>query len=162
LLPGVQPTASIFSAAGVPVISVSEETLGIVVRVEAGDVEDALNALVADGYDFLVDLLGSDTGEQLEVTYNVRCLADMRQVFVKTNTPYDGEVPSVWQVFPAALFPEREAAELFGMTFFGHPNPKRLLTSDDVEGLYMLRKSCLVRTEEEVTLLGDYRPERES
>jgi NADH-quinone oxidoreductase subunit C len=143
------------SAAGVPVIGVSEEALGTVVRVEPANIEKTLEALVADGYDFLADLSGSDDGERLTVTYIVRSLSDMRQLFVKTSTDYDGDVPSVWRVFPAACFPEREAAELYGMTFSGHPNLKRLLTSDDTEGIFLLRKSCLVRTEEEVTLLGD-------
>jgi NADH-quinone oxidoreductase subunit C len=149
----VDETASILAAAGVPVNGVSEETLGIVVRVEAANIEDTMRALVADGYDFMADLLGSDDGERLTVTYIIRCLADMRQVFVKTSADYDGDVPSVWRVFPAACFPEREAAELYGMTFSGHPNLKRLLTSEDTAGMFLLRKSCLVRTEEEVTLL---------
>ncbi len=34
---------------------------------------------------------------------------------MKATVAYDGEAPSVWHVFPAALYPEREAAELFGM-----------------------------------------------
>jgi NADH:ubiquinone oxidoreductase subunit C len=44
--------------------------------------------------------------------------------------------------------PERETAELFGLSLSGHPNPKRLLTTDGVPPL--LRKSVPVRTEEEV------------
>jgi len=42
---------------------------------------------------------------------------------------------------------------LFGLTFSGHPNLKRLLTSDEVD-VFLLRKDVPIRTEEEVTLLG--------
>ena len=54
----------------------------------------------------------------------------------------------MWEIYPAALFPEREAAELLGMTLTGHPNPKRLLTVEGTEPL--LRKSVAIRTAEEV------------
>ena len=39
-------------------------------------------------------------------------------------------------------------AELLGLTLAGHPNPKRLLTTDGIPPL--LRKSQLIRSEEEV------------
>ena len=152
--PDVNATADILSAADARVIGVSEEAYGVACLVEASNLDGALRALAADGYDYLVDLFGTDTGEAIEVTHHLRCLSDMREVFVKTVVPYDGEAPSCWQVYPAALFAEREAAELLGLTFAGHPNLKRLLTSDEVDG-FLLRKDVAIRTEEEVTLLGD-------
>ncbi len=152
--PDVSATASLLAAGGTRVTGISEEPLGVVCRLETGEVENALTTLKSEGYDFLVDLLAHDTGEALEVTWHIRSLADLREMYLKAPVPYDGEAPSVWQLYPAALFAEREAAELLGMSFPGHPNLKRLLTSDDVDG-FLLRKSLLIRTEEEVTLLGD-------
>src|SRR5438477_695979 len=52
----------------------------------------------------------------------------------------DGEaVPTVVGVWPTADWHEREAWDLFGIPFDGHPNPSRILMDDDWEG-HPLRK----------------------
>ncbi len=142
--------SSALSAAGVPA-EVSEEAIGAVARVPASDLVEALTALRdADcAFAMLIDLFGVDTGEQLELTYHLRSFARDEDAYVRVAAPYDGEVPSAWRVYPSALYPEREAAELFGLTFPGHPNLKRLLTTDEVE-LPLLRRSTAIRTQEEV------------
>ena len=141
--------ADILRAAGIAA-EASSEALGAVLRLESAAIADALAALNAAGFDFLVDLFATDTGERIEVTWHVRAFADRADLYLKALVDYDGDVPSVWRVFPAALYPEREAAELLGMTFTGHPNPKRLLTTDGTEPL--LRRSVLIRTAEEVRI----------
>jgi NADH-quinone oxidoreductase subunit C len=139
--------ADILAAAGIPA-DPSAEALGVVVRLEASRVADALGVLREAGYDFLVDLFGTDTGERIELTYHVRIFASHEDLFVKVLVDYEGEAPSVWRIFPAALYPEREAAELLGMSFPGHPNPKRLLTTEAVGPL--LRRSEQIRQAGEV------------
>jgi Ni,Fe-hydrogenase III component G len=52
-------------------------------------------------------------------------------------------------VHPGALYPEREIAEMFGLDLCGHPNPKRLLTTEDSPPA-LLRRSTPIRTDEEV------------
>jgi NADH-quinone oxidoreductase subunit C len=147
-MPATSP-ADILRLAGVDA-ETSEETLGLVARLDAARVADALAALQTVGYDFLVDLFGTDRDDRIELTYHVRALATHEDLYLKVTVAYDGEVPSVWRVHPAALYPEREAAELLGVSFPGHPNPKRLLTTDAVGPL--LRRSVLVRTAEEVQM----------
>ncbi|GAB4282264.1 MAG: hypothetical protein Kow0067_02210 [Coriobacteriia bacterium] len=127
---------------------VAETTLGTVARVPLGSVLDALRALRAAGFESLVDLDGTDTGELVELTYRVRSYAHGTEAYVKTTIAYGGELLSAWEVYPAALLPERETAELLGLTLAEHPNPKRLLTTDGVEPL--LRKSVEIRAREEV------------
>jgi NADH:ubiquinone oxidoreductase subunit C len=144
-----QTPADALRAAGIS-CEPADETLGAVVRLEAARIADALEVLRASGYDFLVDLFATDTGERLEVTWHVRAFDRHEDLYLKALVEYDGEAPSVWRIHPAALYPEREAAELLGMTFPGHPNPKRLLTVDGTEPL--LRRSVLIRTAEEVRL----------
>jgi NADH-quinone oxidoreductase subunit C len=48
-------------------------------------------------------------------------------------------VPSVVSVWPTADWHEREAWDLFGISFDGHPNPTRILMDEDWEG-HPLRK----------------------
>jgi len=131
------------------VVHTSEtELLGTVVRLDCVNVRPALGALAAGGFDQLVDMFATDTGEAIELTYHLRAFSGFETLFVKCTVEYDGELVSVWDIYPAALFPEREAAELLGMSLTGHPNPKRLLTVEGTEPL--LRKSVAIRGAQEV------------
>lgn len=143
--------AEILAAAGIT-SEVSEETLGLVVRLDASRAADALTAMRAAGFDFLVDLFGTDNGEAIDLTWHIRALASHEDVYFRATIDYDGEAPSVWRVFPAALYPERETAELLGVSFPGHPNPKRLLTTEGTDPL--LRRSVEIRGAEEVRIRG--------
>lgn len=126
------------------------ETVGenLVVRVSRDEVRLALETLKSAGFDFMVDLFGIDTGQAVDLVYLLRSFKRDEDVVVKLEVPYDGTLDSVWEVFPAAPFPEREAAEMFGLKLAGHPNPQRLLTTDGVPPL--LRKTVEIRDAEQV------------
>ncbi len=143
--------------AGVVAI-VSGERFGALGRIEAADAAPALAMLKTAGFTFFVDEFGADTGDALEVTWHVRQMAPVRDAYLRAALPYDGVLPSVWEVFPAALYPEREIAEMFGVTLVGHPNPKRLLTTDEI-GEPPLRKSVPVRERRAVARPGIVRDE---
>jgi len=125
-------------------------SLGVVVRVPSEAAPETLAALKASELDFalLVDMLGADTGEDVEITYHLRSFTRDEDVFVKCSLSYGGTLRSVWDTFASALLPERETAELFGLVLAGHPNPKRLLTTEGQEPL--LLKSVSIRTRKEV------------
>ena len=126
------------------------ESLGAVCRVSAADARKALVALRDSDISlgFLVDYFGIDTGEAVDIVYHLRSFARDEELFVKAAHDYGSVLSSVWDIFPAALMPERETAELFGLTLAGHPNPKRLLTTDGCPA-YLL-KSLEVRGADEV------------
>jgi NADH-quinone oxidoreductase subunit D len=125
-------------------------TLGPVCRVEAAAARAALIVLRDSGhpFPFLVDLFGIDTGEAVDVVYHVRAFSRDEDLVIKAAHAYGETLTSVWDVFPAALMPERELCELFGMRLDGHPNPKRMLTTDGCPPF--LRKEVQIRGQDEV------------
>lgn len=150
----MQPDATlitrVFGEAGVDYSLEPTESLGAVVRIAPADAPVALASLKAcsHSYTFLVDLFGIDTGEAVDVVYHVRSFVFDDEIHLKAAHPYGSAIHSVWEVHPAALLPERECAELFGLTLACHPNPKRLLTIEGMQPL--LRKDVAIRTAEEV------------
>jgi NADH-quinone oxidoreductase subunit C len=58
---------------------------------------------------------------------------------VKTALAEGQALATVTGLWPSAGFDEREAWEMFGIVFEGHPDLRRLLTTDDFEG-FPLRK----------------------
>jgi len=150
LLPDATVVKHILAEAGLADTDVQETTLGLVCTVAPAEVAPAFAALKDSELDFvmLVDLMGTDTGEDIELSYHLRSFTRDEELHVKCTVAYDAEIASVWNAYPSALMPERETAELLGLTLSGHPNPKRLLTVDGVEPL--LRKSSLIRTLQEV------------
>jgi NADH-quinone oxidoreductase subunit C len=61
------------------------------------------------------------------------------RVRVKVETDETTPVPSICEVFPGANWFEREAYDLYGILFTGHPELRRLLTDYGFEG-HPLRK----------------------
>jgi NADH-quinone oxidoreductase subunit C len=82
-----------------------------------------------------------DVEERYEV---ISCLSDVTQGdFVLLSTQLskdDPTIPTLVEVFGGANWHEREAAEMFGIVFDGHPNLKNLYLPDEFEG-HPLRKT---------------------
>lgn len=135
--------------AGISGVETATGALGVVVRLPAAQVPAAIRALKESelGFVMLVDLFGTDTGEDVEVTYHLRSLSRDEELYVRCSLPYESVLHSVWNSYASALLPERETAELFGLTLAGHPNPARLLTTEDTPPL--LLRSVPIRTPEE-------------
>ncbi|MFP3908643.1 MAG: NADH-quinone oxidoreductase subunit C [Archaeoglobaceae archaeon] len=90
--------------------------------------------------DFLASLSGADYEDRIEVIYFIGSYSDGIIFTARTKLPKESpEVNSVVEVWPTAGFHEREAAELFGITFNNHPYPRHLLLPEDFEG-HPLRK----------------------
>ena len=84
----------------------------------------------------------------MDAVYHLRSFTRDEEVYVKAAQPYGSDLASVWEIYPAALMPERELAEMFGLSLSGHPNPKHLLVTSGIEPL--LLKRIAIRTAEEV------------
>ena len=94
-------------------------------------------------FNFMMDLAGADypeRTERFEVVYHLYSLATKKRVRLKVRVAEaDLVLPSIHSLYKAANWFEREAFDLFGIRFEGHPNLKRILTFDEFEG-HPLRK----------------------
>jgi len=93
-------------------------------------------------YDFkvLMNLNSVDYPENFTVVYHLNSLTYLHKVTVKVELDKaDPQVPSITSVWNAANVQEREAYDLMGIVFTGHPNLKRILLVDDFVG-HPLRK----------------------
>lgn len=96
--------------------------------VEAGEWIRALAGMKADGYRFLDYLTAIDRGDQIEVVAHVVDPDTGRHRLVSTRVAAShGSIGSITSLFPGANWHEREAAEMFGIEFIGHPDPSPLL-----------------------------------
>jgi|CXWL01.1.fsa_nt_gi NADH-quinone oxidoreductase subunit C len=79
--------------------------------------------------------------EGLEVVYHLSSFTKAHKLTVKTRVTYaDANVPSVAGVYRAAEWHEREARDMFGINFTGHPDLRPLLLPEDMTDHFPLRK----------------------
>ncbi|HUZ11933.1 MAG TPA: NADH-quinone oxidoreductase subunit C [Caulobacteraceae bacterium] len=85
----------------------------------------------------LIDLCGADYPQRerrFDIVYHLLSLTWNRRIRVKVETDEDTPVPSVTGVYPAADWFEREAFDLYGIFFEGHPDLRRILTDYGFHG----------------------------
>lgn len=94
-------------------------------------------------FDLLLDLCGvdyPDRAERFEAVYHLYSLPRGKRLRLKVPVAAsDPVLPSLVPVWKAANWFEREAYEMFGLRFTGHPNLRRLLTHEAFQG-HPLRK----------------------
>jgi NADH-quinone oxidoreductase subunit C len=91
-------------------------------------------------FDFLFCVTCVDWKTHLTMVYHLR--STMRQDIVVVKAKLDRanpQVATVSDIWRTAEFHEREAYDLFGVQFIGHPDLRRLFLTDDYEG-FPLRK----------------------
>ena len=112
-----------------------------------------LEALHAEGHRFCADLCGVDQltnvdrhlpdgiePQRFEVVVTLRDLTASRHVRIRCQVPaVDTRVPTTFPLWPGTEAMEREAYDLLGIVFTGHPDLTRILLPDDWEG-HPLRK----------------------
>src|ERR1700744_5218082 len=76
---------------------------------------------------------------RFDVVYHLLSPTKNRRIRVKIEAGEETRIPSIIEVFPGALWFEREAYDLYGVLFTGHPDLRRLLTDYGFDG-YPLRK----------------------
>lgn len=90
----------------------------------------------------LQDVCGADyptRPNRFEVVYHLLSVRHNQRLRVKTYCDELTAVPSVNNIYPSANWFEREAYDMYGIIFLGHPDLRRILTDYGFEG-YPLRK----------------------
>jgi len=117
----------------------------VTVTVARDDIVKVMTMLRDDpafGFEVLIDICGVDypaRDERFDVVYHLLSLRKNQRIRVKVTTDEDHPVPSIVGVHPAANWFEREAYDMYGILFSGHPDLRRLLTDYGFEG-HPLRK----------------------
>ena len=114
------------------------------IRVAAGDVTEVMRALHDEpelSFQLLVDLAGVDTGEVMQVVYHLwsATTPDWLRVVADGLSREDPRVPSVTFLWKGAEWMEREAYDMFGITFEGNRDLRRIYMPPDYQS-FPLRK----------------------
>ena len=127
-------------------------------RLDREQLRARLEALRAEGVTMLLDIGGVDYPERtprFDVVYHLLALPTVpaspaeigkpRRIRLLVGVPGDDPtLPSVVDLWPNADWAEREIFDLFGLTFTGHPNLRRIQMPDDWIG-HPLRKDYPLR-----------------
>ena len=112
-----------------------------------------VESLKGSGFEMCSDLCGIDyldhmtrslpdgvTPDRFEVVVNLLSLSAKRRVRIRVQVPETAPVvDSLFEVYPGTEAMEREAFDLFGIQFTGHPDLSRILMPEEWEG-HPLRK----------------------
>ena len=135
-------TAALQSALGDKLVSVSDALDEVTVVVDAANLLSAAAILRDDAaltFEQVIDLCGVDyseygggvrEGRRFAVVYHLLSLAHNWRMRLRVFAPDDGfpVLASVTGLWSAADWYEREAFDLYGIMFTGHPDLRRLLT----------------------------------
>lgn len=124
-----------------------------VVYVDPASVHDVIRWLhddPAQRYDFLSDVTAveyRDAEVPMEVVWHLRSLPYRRFLRIKAQLPKGAllDIASVYDIYRAADWLERECYDMFGIRFVGHPDLRRLLMWESYKEGYPLRKDFPLR-----------------
>ncbi|HEY7589706.1 MAG TPA: NADH-quinone oxidoreductase subunit C [Candidatus Limnocylindrales bacterium] len=114
------------------------------IRIAASDVTDTMRTLHDDPdlrFELLADLCGVDTGTHMQVVYHLYSTTtpDWLRVIADGLSRSDPRAPSVTFLWKGAEWMEREAYDMFGITFEGNRDLRRIYMPPDYTS-FPLRK----------------------
>ncbi len=131
------------------------------VTLPAAQIREAITYLRKAGYEQLSDIFGIDyqgdpehQGARFHVVYNLYAINEGERLMLRVAVQDGESIPSITPQWTAAGFMEREVYDMFGIEFDGHPDLRKLITPEDLDG-FPLRKDFPIG--ESPTLFGDGR-----
>ncbi|MGB5302100.1 MAG: NADH dehydrogenase (quinone) subunit D [Gemmatimonadota bacterium] len=122
-----------------------------VVTIDPARVHDALSFLKTDAaqsYDLLLDVMGADPGGGvgIQVWYQLWSMKHGHMLRLLALLPRANlSVQSAVDLYPAADWLEREAYDMYGVSFEGHPDLRRILMPENYDEGFPLRKDFPLR-----------------
>ena len=135
-------SVSLITALGTKIVRQVEALAELTVEIRAADLKDVMTTLRDHNglrFEQLIDLCGMDystygdgtwEGKRYATVYHLLSLNKNRRLRVRVFAEHDDfpMLASVIDVWPAANWFEREAFDLYGIVFEGHPDLRRILT----------------------------------
>ena len=148
--PSVDPLRAQFGAAIARHAVSCGDTIVYVQRERVHDVLAWLRDTPGQQFDYLTDVTAveyRDPERPLEVVWQLRSLPRKADLRVKAELDQRGplEVQSVWDLWRGADWLEREVYDMFGISFAGHPDLRRILMWETYAEGYPLRKDFPLR-----------------
>ncbi len=109
---------------------------------------------------YLVDIAGVDYFERVprfEVVYHLYSTLTKLIICLKVRVNDGEDVPSVTDIWRSANFPEREAYDMFGIIFSGHPDLRRIYLEEGWEGFPLRKDYPLKGYKDEYNPFGEER-----
>ncbi|MGH9297314.1 MAG: NADH-quinone oxidoreductase subunit C [Acidimicrobiales bacterium] len=149
-----EEVSSIPQLAGIPAATVRGQ---LVLHPSREDYLKVCRALKDGGFEMCADLCAVDylnhpgrelpggvKGERFELVLNLLSLEHRRRVVVRVQlSEADPSIETLFRLYPGSEAMEREAFDMFGLVFDGHPDLTRILMPEDWEG-HPLRKDYSV------------------
>ena len=111
------------------------------VIVDKEEVVSICDFLKRHGYTLSASISGVELPDKFEIVYHLFSISKATWCVVETFTSKDDPfVPSVYEVFKAADWQEREIYDMFGIIFEGHPDLRRILLEEGEDEFFPLRK----------------------
>lgn len=112
----------------------------ILVQVSKDHLRNVIASLKDEGFTHLVGITALQTENGFELLYHLSKAGTL--LTVRIDLPLDDDVaPTITDIIPGALLYEREAHDLFGIKFEGHPDLKPFILPDNWPAdVYPLRK----------------------
>ena len=102
---------------------------------------EGLTLARAEGLVMLTDVMGIDylsypghRGERFTVLYNVHDLTGRARLFLRVDLADGESLPTATGLWKGANYLEREVFDMFGVVFDGHPDLRKILTPEDLDG----------------------------
>lgn len=117
----------------------------LTLNVKVDDILEVISFLKRDPqcqFISFIDISGADypsRPQRFDVVYHLLSPHQNHRIRVKVQADEETQVPSITGIFPGADWFEREAYDLYGILFSGHPDLRRILTDYGFDG-HPLRK----------------------
>jgi NADH-quinone oxidoreductase subunit C len=101
-------------------------------QVPMAKLREAANACKDAGF-YLESVTALDFEDTAELVYHLNCFESKSRFALRLLCAHDQPAPTVSDLFPTAVWQEREIREFFGIQFTDHPDPRNLLLPEDAD-----------------------------